>query len=448
MSNPNPDDPATTALIPTELFTIDVTPTSKLAGTGEATTVTAGEVGGPSIEDFTIGFSWDLTPPDGSSATLSDPLESATSFTTDVPGIYQVGLTVALTDAASETRQVERPHAARVVVPDDNTETFEQERLRGRYPWRTRGEAPWALSGGSAHSGSRASASGQISHDESSTLEIPVFLSESEAITFAYRVSSEEGFDLLTFSVDGVPQGSWSGETGWRTATFTLDAGRRVLTWDYQKDGSISSGRDRAWVDDVFFPGSGEVLPVELTSFEARMDDEAVHLTWHTAAETNNAGFDVHRKRRAAATWTKIGFVEGAGTTSEPQAYRFTDRELPFDAETFVYRLKQTDFDGASAYSPEVVVERGAPERLALQRPFPNPVRAHATIRYELPQSAEVQLEVYDVRGRWVATLVTGRQEAGHKEVAFDARRLPSGLYFVRLIAEGTVRTQKITVVR
>lgn len=71
-----------------------------------------------------------------------------------------------------------------------------------------------------------------------------------------------------------------------------------------------------------------------------------------------------------------------------------------------------------------------------------------ARLRYELPQSGDVRLTVYNVLGQRVAMLVEEHQEAGRKEVVFDARELASGVYVVRLEALGRTRTQKLTVVR
>ena len=62
------------------------------------------------------------------------------------------------------------------------------------------------------------------------------------------------------------------------------------------------------------------VLPVELVSFEAVQDDDAVVLQWATASETNNAGFDVEQQAEGGV-WDRVGFVEGAGTTAAPQRY-------------------------------------------------------------------------------------------------------------------------------
>jgi hypothetical protein len=189
-------------------------------------------------------------------------------------------------------------------------------------------------------------------------------------------------------------------------------------------------------------------LPVELTAFDARADGETVQLAWKTASETNNAGFDVQRKRSSDDGWTQVGFVEGHGTTSEAQTYSFDDAGVPFEADSLRYRLKQVDLDGAFEYSEAVEVAIATPGELTLHGNYPNPFANQTTIRYEVPQTSEARIAVYNVIGQQVTTLVSGKQAAGRHQVRLDASRLSSGVYFVRLTHDGTTRTQKITIVR
>jgi uncharacterized repeat protein (TIGR01451 family) len=186
-------------------------------------------------------------------------------------------------------------------------------------------------------------------------------------------------------------------------------------------------------------------VPVELTSFTASLEGEAVALAWSTATETNNAGFDVERSTDGE-TFTTIGFELGVGTTEEAQSYRFVDREAPF-ATTLFYRLRQVDTDGTFEYSPVVEVEV-TPSAVALLPVAPNPVSASARLRYELPEATAVRLQVFDLLGRRVATLADGEKPAGRHEVTWTGSRLAPGTYFVRLQAGSTAQTQMLRLVR
>jgi len=195
------------------------------------------------------------------------------------------------------------------------------------------------------------------------------------------------------------------------------------------------------------FSASSQPLPVELTTFDATHSDSGVRLNWATASETNNAGFAVERKLDSGS-FAQIGFVEGAGTTATSRRYQFADAEVPFTAETLTYRLKQIDTDGTATYSAPVELDRRAPQQLVLHPTAPNPVRTQTTLRYELPQAGPVRIAVYDMLGRRVSTLVNETQSAGRNEVMFNARKLPSGTYFIHLQAEGRTLTKRLTVVR
>ena len=144
--------------------------------------------------------------------------------------------------------------------------------------------------------------------------------------------------------------------------------------------------------------------------------------------------------------WTTVGSVEGSGTTSQAQSYRFTDADLPYEADKLTYRLKQVDTDGTAHLSKTVTVERGVQE-LELLGTYPNPTRSQATVRYALPGTQDVTVRLYDVLGRQVRTLVSGEQEGRHQRT-LDVGALPSGVYFLRLRAGGEMRTQKLTVVQ
>ena len=86
---------------------------------------------------------------------------------------------------------------------------------------------------------------------------------------------------------------------------------------------------------------------------------------------------------------------------------------------------------GDGADEPEVGAE--VPEAFVLEANYPNPFNPQTTIRFSVPESAQVKLAVYDVLGREVRVLVDGVREAGMHEVVFDASTLPSGTYLYRL---------------
>jgi surface protein len=84
----------------------------------------------------------------------------------------------------------------------------------------------------------------------------------------------------------------------------------------------------------------------------------------------------------------------------------------------------------------------------ALDQNYPNPFNPTTTIRYDLPESADVRLEVYNVMGQRVAVLVNAGQTAGSHSVSFDASNLASGVYHYRLQSGNEVLTKKMTLIK
>lgn len=78
------------------------------------------------------------------------------------------------------------------------------------------------------------------------------------------------------------------------------------------------------------------------------------------------------------------------------------------------------------------------PNEFELSSNYPNPFNPSTNIRYGIPEASEVNLEVYDMLGRRVATLVHGNQKVGYHQVVFNANSLAGGIYLGRLIVTGT----------
>lgn len=179
------------------------------------------------------------------------------------------------------------------------------------------------------------------------------------------------------------------------------------------------------------FPG---FVPVELVSFAASVSGTNVNLSWMTATEVNNQGFEIERSSDQN-NWDRVGYVEGNGTTTETKYYSYTDTKL--ETGTYYYRLKQMDFNGTYEYSSTVEAVVTVPREFALEQNYPNPFNPSTKINFSLAADSKVTLKVYDLLGQEVVTLVNGELAAGEQEVTFNAAGLNSGVYFYRINAEG-----------
>jgi plastocyanin len=179
-------------------------------------------------------------------------------------------------------------------------------------------------------------------------------------------------------------------------------------------------------------------LPVELVTFVALADGPEVVLTWQTASETSNAGFQIEHRNgghHAHEPFRVLDFVAGQGTTTEAHTYQHRLQGLPAGAHTF--RLKQVDLDGTFTYSPIVEVQIEVPGTYVLTSAYPNPFNPQTQLYLTLQREQQVAVRVVDLSGRQVAVLYSGVLAANQAHpLTFDGGSLPSGLYLIRVVGE------------
>lgn len=190
-----------------------------------------------------------------------------------------------------------------------------------------------------------------------------------------------------------------------------------------------------------FTAGEAAAVPVELSSLTVVAGHSAAELRWNTATEQNNAGFEV--EKNINNSWTKIGFVEGHGTTNAPQSYTFTDASAK---GSVAYRLKQMDRNGAFKYSGivEATVALTA-EDYALSQNFPNPFNPNTMVSFAVQERQPVNVTVYNALGQAVETLFNGVAEPNQLyTVSFNGAQLSSGTYFYALRSKDRHEVRKM----
>ena len=180
-----------------------------------------------------------------------------------------------------------------------------------------------------------------------------------------------------------------------------------------------------------FIIANDVAIPVELRGFYAQLlSNNQVALTWQTASEKNNNGFEIQRSMDGH-NWTKIGFVKGNGTTNAEQKYNFTD-ERPLSIN--YYRLRQLDFDGKETVSKTLTINT---KGKWTTRIFPNPVTNVMTIDVGEVDNAAIRL--VDVLGKQI---IAKQGQTGQSSL--DVSLLSAGIYFVEIKANGRVVREKI----
>ncbi len=204
-------------------------------------------------------------------------------------------------------------------------------------------------------------------------------------------------------------------------------------------------------------------VPVELSAFTVEATLTGVLLGWTTESEIENLGFILER-RTEGTDWTEIASYKtddgllGQGSISSATDYEYLDA-LVEPNTTYEYRLGDVDYNGLVTYhaTREVSVEM-APlasvvERFTVLPAYPNPFNPITTIRYGLDDVSNVTIQIYDISGKLITTLLNTEQAQGWHSVIWNgtnqhSKQVPAGIYFSRIDSGSEVKTIKVMLLK
>lgn len=180
-------------------------------------------------------------------------------------------------------------------------------------------------------------------------------------------------------------------------------------------------------------PGSScEIVPVETTFFKGKViRDNQVQLTWQTASEIDNEGFEIQRAN-ADFKWEFLDFEKGNGNSTETIDYFFVDK-TPYPGTNY-YRFKQIDFDGNHEFSKVVVIDvKNIKGDVTI---FPTLAKERLLIKFAEEPAELPTYRVFDLMGRKVIETIA-------QNGVLDISGLDTGQYVVSFLLSGTLRTEK-----
>ena len=177
----------------------------------------------------------------------------------------------------------------------------------------------------------------------------------------------------------------------------------------------------------------------------ATNEDGTALLAWEEPANEEPAFYSIYRS-------------ETSGSYGNPFATT-TDRQYRVDRNTkYYYVVAATDYgSNRSAFSNEVLVlvtgvddrhEAEIPTAYALGQNYPNPFNPQTTIKFDLVERGKVTLTIYDMMGQEVEKLVAAEMEPGYHQVVWDAKNVPSGVYFYRLTVNNFTQLRKMVLMK
>ena len=267
---------------------------------------------------------------------------------------------------------------------------------------------------------------------------LEVRLSRNGASTNVGSTANDEGdFTEILVTVNPALTVGGYPDTGWTQYTASISAGgssgRVAFRYYVTNGGSSGANSNYIGVDEFSY---ATVLPVTLFNFMGMIKDNKASLTWSTANEINNKGFEVQLSRDNK-TFSSIGFVAATKTSTGINNYSFTDSKLLSGSN--YYRLKQVDNDGGSRYSTVVKLDLS---KFAWSI-FGNP-STNTFIQLQTEIQSNVSVQVVSINGKVIQIINKGNLSQGTYNIPLNLTNAPHGIYVIRLLVDKNSYTQKI----
>ena len=189
---------------------------------------------------------------------------------------------------------------------------------------------------------------------------------------------------------------------------------------------------------DIAIDSYGTFVVVWQDNREGSMD--VYYQVYYSDGSANGSNSRVHSER-SESNQVKPS-ITSVGTNGSFQVIWQDDRSSDWDIFCPVINYENSNVVKVENKKSELPVAYG------LMQNYPNPFNPTTTINYSLPKSQNVKIEIYDMLGRKVKTLVDGYTEAGYHSVYFNASGLSSGIYIYRIIAGNFIQTKKMLLLK
>ncbi len=202
------------------------------------------------------------------------------------------------------------------------------------FNWQFGGNSDWTITTNEHYYGVQSAKSGQINHNQTSSLYVQINVEADDVISFNRKVSCENSmgweptFDYLSFWIDDNEMDRWDGQTTWSYEEYPVTAGVHTFKWEYRKDGATIEGQDCAWIDAIDFPnGETPLNPVQNFTAEV-VNNNDVEMNWDMplGATRDIVGYRVYRNGQELIT------------VSNPEVLSYTDTNLANGEYTYYVR--------------------------------------------------------------------------------------------------------------
>lgn len=187
-------------------------------------------------------------------------------------------------------------------------------------------------------------------------------------------------------------------------------------------------------------------LPVEMIRFDGLAVEGSMRLSWITATENNNVGFEVQRSTNGK-DYEKVGWVDGQGNSYEEIEYSFEDIDIDPNVQ-YYYRLKQIDYDGSEDITDAIVLVWEDAHIMTVDDISPNPVRdSYVHLGIHAKSERDISIQLYNSVGQLIS-----RQDRmildGYNKVMIELSNVPNDMYYIKVEGERFSTYKKLVVAR
>jgi hypothetical protein len=339
------------------------------------------------------------------------------------------------------------------------------------FSWEFSGNADWTIDSSNPYEGSYCGKSGVIDHNQTSSLILTLDIMCDSEISFYRKTSCEEVgsstgnyYDYLVFFVDGVEMDKWAGETPWGEVIFDVTAGEHTLEWMYHKDVGVVGGADCVWVDYIILPPIADPTPpnfvIDPLSIEKEMEVNTIETEILTLSNDGGGVINYEIEISEPLDWIALGTTSGSLTP-----YEYNEIDVVFDTNELEPGDYNCDIIINTAEREQFIVpvsltvtatdadSNAIPAITELIGNYPNPFNPETVIKYGLKTDTKVLLEIYNLRGQKVKTLINDSQSAGYHQITWNGRdktgkQTASGVYFYIMKTDNFEKTRKMILLK
>ncbi len=237
------------------------------------------------------------------------------------------------------------------------------------------------------------------------------------------------------------------------------------IQWESPEAGKVSfdvtlNGRD-ASTEVVLNNGENSTLPVELSTFEANLNNSQVAINWQTQSETDFLGFNILRaNNNEIVDAIKINPILIVGeNSSNGSQYSYFDNDIELNIE-YNYWLEIINFDNTKeVFGPRKIKLEGGedipdvPKMTFMNNPYPNPFNPTTNISFGISEDGNVNLSIYNIKGQLIKTLINGNLNSGYFHKIWNGKdtnekKCSSGIYFIKIKTDNFVKIHKVMMLK